>query len=112
VRDVVRAAVDQTRFAALVTQLRLSAESAPMRDPSQGVEELGRRFRLAEQEQASVLRHLVLGGDLTRYGALNAVARTSQDVSDYARATELEAVGGAILAMNGREWRTVAEAAR
>jgi hypothetical protein len=112
VRDVVRAAVQETRFLAIVERLRLSAETPPMQDPSRGVEELGRRFHLGEQEQVSVLRHLTLGGDLTQYGALNAVTRASQDVADYDRATELEAIGGAILAMDGREWRTVAEAAR
>jgi Domain of unknown function (DUF932) len=112
VRDVVRAAVEETRFRAIVERMRLSAETASMVDPSRGVEELGRRFHLGEQEQASVLRHLTLGGDLTQYGALNAVTRASQDVQNYDRATELEAIGGAILAMNGREWRTVAEAAR
>jgi hypothetical protein len=112
VRDVVRAAVSEVRFQQTLAQMRLSTETAPMQDPSQGVEELGRRFRFGEHEQASVLRHLVLGGDLTQYGALNAVTRASQDVEDYDRATELEAVGGAILAMSGREWRTVAEAAR
>ena len=112
VRDVVRAAVEETRFRVIVERMRLSAETSPMTDPSKGVEELGRRFRLGEQEQVSVLRHLVLGSDLTQYGALNAVTRASQDVADYDRATELEAIGGAILAMDGRDWRTVAEAAR
>ncbi len=112
VRDVVRAVVEETRFRAIVERLRLSAETPPMADPSHGIEELGRRFHLGEQEQVSVLRHLTLGGDLTQYGALNAVTRASQDVAHYDRATELEAIGGAILAMDGREWRTVAEAAR
>jgi Domain of unknown function (DUF932) len=112
VADVVRAAVEETRFRSIVERMRLSAQTPAMVDPSRGVEELGRRFHLGEQEQVSVLRHLTLGGDLTQYGALNAVTRAAQDVADYDRATELETIGGAILAMGGREWRTVAEAAR
>lgn len=111
VRDVVRGAVTHARFEALVHRLRISSQSEPMIDPSQGVQELGKRFRLVEDEQTSILRHITLGGDLTQYGAINAVTRASQNVESYDRATELEAVGGSILAMNAGEWRSVAQAA-
>lgn len=106
--DVVRAAVDETRFQAVVQRLRVSAESEPMQDPNQGVKELGRRLQLSEHEQGSVLHHLVLGGDLTRYGALNAVTRAAEEADDYDRATELETIGGAVLGMTEQEWVAVA----
>ncbi|MDQ6772202.1 MAG: DUF932 domain-containing protein [Candidatus Dormibacteraeota bacterium] len=51
VADVVRAAVDETRFRAVVQRLRLSAESEPIHDPSHGVQELGHRLPLSEREQ-------------------------------------------------------------
>ncbi|MDQ6772201.1 MAG: hypothetical protein M3024_04315 [Candidatus Dormibacteraeota bacterium] len=54
----------------------------------------------------------MLGGDLARYGALNAVTRAAQDAEDYDRATELEALGGVVLAMDHADWRPVAVAAR
>ncbi len=110
VRDVVRAAVSEVRFSALLQQLRLSSEGPRLERPQLGVEELGRRFQLSEGERDSVLRHLIEGGDLSQYGVLNAVTRASQDVPDYTRATELEALGGTVLAMDGPQWRTVAEA--
>lgn len=108
VADVVRAAVTETRFRELLSQMQESATSQPIADPSKGVEVLGKRFDLSEGERTSVLRYLALGGDLTRWGALNAVTRASQDVESYDRATELECVGGAILQMDGAEWAAVA----
>jgi hypothetical protein len=107
VRDVVAATVSQARFEQTLAALRMAAGTEPMVDPSKGVQELGRRFDLAETEMASVLHHLALGGDLTKYGALNAVTRASQDVESYDRATELEVVGGHILAMPSAEWRSI-----
>lgn len=38
-----------------------------------------------------------MGNDFSHYGLVNAVTRSSQDVQDYNRATELERVGGILL---------------
>lgn len=110
VRDVVAATVSQARFEQTLAQLRMAAGTEPIANPSKGVVELGRRFNLGEAEQQSILHHLAVGGDLTKYGALNAVTRASQDVESYDRATELEAVGGAVLAMPAAEWRELVAA--
>jgi hypothetical protein len=67
--------------------------------------------RLNEAEKAGVLRHLITGGDVSQYGLIQAVTRTSQDVEDYDRATELEALGGQLLAIGQNDWRQIAEAA-
>ncbi len=108
VRDVVAGAVTQARFDALVDKLRATTETEPMVSPSAGVRELAKRFSLDDGQQASVLHHLTLGGDLSQWGAINAVTRTSQDVADYDEATRLETTGGAILAMGASEWRSLA----
>jgi hypothetical protein len=108
VRDLVRVAVTESRFAATLDRLRGAAASAEMSDPSSGVRELGRRFGFGVGEQSSVLRHLTLGGDLTRYGAINAVTRASQEAPAYDRATELEAVAGSIMEMDAKSWAHVA----
>jgi hypothetical protein len=102
--DVVRAAVDETKFNAIVQQMRDATETPKMADPVGAMEKLSKRFDFNEGEQRSVLTHLIEGGDLTAYGFLNAVTRASQDVESYDRATELEEVGGAVLAMPAREW--------
>lgn len=108
--DVLRQAVSETNFNRLLVKMRAAAESQPMVNPLQGVRELTNRFALADHEQESILAHLVSGGDLTRWGALNAVTRASQDLDDYDRATDLEFLGGAILNMGEKEWTTVASA--
>lgn len=110
-QDVVRAAVDQTRFEAIVAQLRDAAGTERMAKPIDSMEVLAKRFDLADGEKQSVLGHLIEGGDLTAYGALNAFTRAAQDVESYDRSTELEEAGGKILAMAATgEWGTVARA--
>lgn len=38
-----------------------------------------------------------MGNDYSHFGLVNAVTRSSQDVADYNRATELERIGGTLL---------------
>ena len=38
-----------------------------------------------------------MGNDFSHFGLVNAVTRSSQDVADYNRATELERIGGTLL---------------
>jgi hypothetical protein len=110
VADVVRAAVDEVRFRDLLESMRRAAESEPVRDVPAAVETLAARERLSEHEAGGVLTHLAAGGDLSRWGVLSAVTRHAEDVDSYDRATELEELGGKILAYSDREWRTIAGA--
>lgn len=107
--DVMRAAVDETKFNDFLAQMRLAAESKKMEKPQLAMEELGKKFGVSESEGQSILGHLIEGGDLTAYGALNAFTRHAQDVESYDRSMELETAGGKILQMAGtREWDRVA----
>ncbi len=62
---------------------------------------LGQRHGLTETERAGVLRSLIEGGDLSGFGLVNAVTHFSQQVADYDRATELEALGGRLVESPG-----------
>jgi hypothetical protein len=108
--DVVRAAVDEVRFRDLLVEMQRAADSEPVRDVPAAVETLGKVERLSTGETAGVLTHLAAGGDLSRWGVLSAVTRQAEDVDSYDRATELEELGGKILAYSDREWRTIAGA--
>ena len=66
-------------------------------NPVQTVEVLGDRYVLNKLERASILRHFIMGNDYSHFGLVNAVTRSSQDVQDYNRATELERIGGTLL---------------
>jgi hypothetical protein len=60
---------------------------------------------------AGVLRHLIIEGDLSGYGLVNAVTHYSQDVGGYDRATEFEALGGKLIELAPTEWKGLAQAA-
>lgn len=111
VRDVIRASFDEAVF-----QQRLSLMKDATRDKIEGdvveaVQLLAKRHSLNDSESGGILRQLIEGADLTRYGLHNAVTRHAQDVASYDRATELETLGGSILNLNPGEWRTLALAA-
>ncbi|GHU75401.1 hypothetical protein AGMMS49992_19300 [Clostridia bacterium] len=97
VADVVKIAADEARFGMVVDKLRDAADTkitAPIDDV---IELTAERFSFNKTETSGILQHLIEGGDLTMYGLSNAVTRTSQDVDDYDRATELERVGWQII---------------
>jgi hypothetical protein len=111
VAEDVRRAVDETAFNAILVQLREAKATQQIDDPAAAVERLAQRFSLTDGEGAQVLKQLALGGDLSAYGALNAVTRIAQDVESYDRATDLETVGGEILTLattKPREWEAIA----
>lgn len=98
VQDTVRCAVDEAKFNLIVSMMR-DAKKIPLEhDPVKSVEVLADRFSLTQNERGDVLRQLFMGGDLTRYGLLNAVTAASK-LADYDRTTELERIGGEILAL-------------
>ena len=72
---------------------------------------LSNRLSLTQDEQSSVLRRLIEGGDLSQYGLINAVTRTAEDAKSYDRATELEMAGATVLDLKPTEWRDLALAA-
>jgi hypothetical protein len=71
----------------------------------------GPALRLNDSERAGVLRHLIAEGQLSGYGLVNAVTHYSQEVEDYDRATEFEALGGRLIDLPAHEWKGLAEAA-
>ena len=111
VRDVVKASVDQARFTQEVQRFAASQDDKIEGNPVKVVEELANRHALTEGENSSVLTHLIQGGDLSKFGLVNAVTRASQDIEDYDRATEFEQLGGRILDLPKTSWQELATAA-
>ena len=97
VQDIVSAAVDETKFLLTVDKMRQAKNIKTGDNPVETVEILGDKYLLNKNERASVLRHFIMDRDFSQFGLVNAVTRTSQDVEDYNRATELERIGGTIL---------------
>jgi hypothetical protein len=75
------------------------------------VELTAQRFSYNETTSGGILRHLIEGGDLTRYGLMNAITRQSQDEDDYDVATRLEADGAKLIELPRNDWQQIATAA-
>ena len=111
VRDTIRASLDEGLFTRWVDRLEGTTERKLEGDVTKTVEVLSNRLNLTQDEQSSVLRHLIEGGDLSQYGLINAVTRTAEDAKSYDRATELEMAGATVLDLKPTEWRDLALAA-
>jgi Domain of unknown function (DUF932) len=109
VRDVVEAAVSDATFRQVAMKLQSTRDIRLTGDPVKTVEVLANRYSFNDIERAGVLRHLVAGGDLSAYGLVNAVTHYSQDVDDYDRATEFEALGGKLIELAPAEWKGLAQ---
>ena len=111
VRDVVEAAVSEATFRSVAQKLLKTRDIRLTGDPMKSVEVLANRYTLNDTERAGVLRHLIVEGDLSAYGLVNAVTHFSQDVEDYDRATEFEALGGKLIELAPGDWKELAHAA-
>lgn len=111
VGDIVRGAFNEANFASLCDKIAETQTHKIDGDPVKVVELTSKRFRFNEVEQKSVLRHLIEGADLSRFGLYNAVTRASQDVEDYDRASDLERIGAQVIELPKTEWKTLAAAA-
>lgn len=110
VHDVITHAFDRTSFERFMSQLTSTTEQQIAGDVNAAVEALGPSIGLTGGERQSVLRHLIQGGDLSRYGLMNAVTRTAEDIASYDRATELEAAGFKLIELPKKEWDVISNA--
>ena len=111
VRDVVQAAVSEATFLQTAHKLQKTLKIPLLGDPVKTVEVLAQRYTLNDAERCGVLRHLIAQADLSGYGLVNAVTHFSQELEDYDRATEFEALGGKLIELSPPEWKGLAEAA-
>ena len=109
VQDTVRCAVDEAKFLLTVDKMREAMNITLEHDPVKEVELLADKFLLTQNERGDVLRQLFMSGDNSRYGLFNAVTAASQIADSYERATDLERIGGEILAMPVPSRRVVQE---
>lgn len=111
VGDVVAGAFDRARFDSLCNKIADTQDDKIEGDPVQVVKLATNRFGLNEETGTSILKHLIEGGDLSRFGLYNAITRTASDMDDYDTATAMERNGAQIIELPKAEWKTLAEAA-
>lgn len=111
IRDVVKASASRDVFEKQLAAMREATEGPQLANPIKAVEVLASQKNFTVDEQNGVLKHLLTDGDLSRWGMLNAVTRTAEDVDSYDRATELERAGGELLELPQNRWAELVEAA-
>jgi Domain of unknown function (DUF932) len=109
-RDTVNQIASPERFGQVALRMAATAGDRMVAPVDEVVQAVAERWNLGETVRKGVLQHLAEGGDLTRYGLINAVTRASVDVEDYDDATDLERLGGTLIELPRSEWRTLAEA--
>lgn len=109
IQDTVRCAVDEAKFMLSVDKLRQTKQESTGDDPIKTVEILADKYVLNQNERGGILRHFIMAGDNSKFGLINAITRSSQDIEDYNRATELERLGGELLALPIKNQLVVAD---
>ena len=111
VGDVVRGAFNEAHFNSLCDKIAETQNDKIEGDPIAVVKLTTSRFGLTETTGTSILRHLIEGADLSRFGLHNAITRASQEVDDYDNATGMERIGAQIIELPKAEWKVLAQAA-
>lgn len=111
VRDVVANAMTQVALDKAIAAMNDATTQQITGNPAQAIEVLADDFGFNGDEKTSILRHLIQGADTSRYGLMNAITRTAEDVESYDRATEIETLGGRLLDLSASQWQRVAVAA-
>lgn len=110
-QDIVRASLNEAQFHTMLEDLKEAASSDPIAKPIKAAEILADRYTLTNIEKESFLANLIQGGDMSKWGVLNAVTAIANTTEDYERATEIETIGGKILDLAPGDWQTLAKAA-
>lgn len=110
VRDIVRGSCNKELFDSQLLRLTDAAkERIDTNNIPKVIEITRKKLNIADQLQNNILQHLIQGGDLTKWGLMNAITRTAEDVSSYDLATDLERAGGKILELPQSEWKQIAQ---
>jgi hypothetical protein len=112
VRDMIAHVLTQEMLDNLANRMIATAEEKIIsKDLGKVVEVTAKQFGYNETTRNGILLHLAQGGDLSRYGLLNAITRQAQDEESYDMATQLETDGGRVIELSKTDWRQIAEAA-
>lgn len=110
VRDAITAALTEASFETIVAQLRETVTGERIQDPVKITELLTQRFSMNETEGARLLRYLASGGDMSRWGAVNAITAAAKDADTFDRQAEIETAGGQLVSLPERDWAALAAA--
>jgi len=109
--DAMKTMIDPARVRAMGERLQAIKNGETAENPIAAVELTVKELDLRETEKDSILETFLRDGDYSQWGMAAAVTElANEDSTSYDRACELEDIGGKILAMNLRQWGTIAHA--
>ncbi len=102
-RDTLQHVLSPEAFERRLLTLREAAGMQITRPLTEVVEVTAKQLTLNESEANNVLQFLARGGDFSKWGLVNAITRTAQEV-DGDRAYELERAAGGVIEMSQGDW--------
>jgi hypothetical protein len=112
VRDILRTILSEDMLHQYLAKLKNAKEQEINGKIPKVIEELGKTVGFTQNEGDGILRRLVEGGELNRFGMVNAVTADAQDNElSYDRASHMELLGGKILELPQRQWNSISQAA-
>ncbi len=112
-RDYIRASLDSNGevFKRVCDQIR-EKMGIEVKRPEATFKLVADQFQLTEVETNRCIENLLTRGDMSVMGIQAAITLTAQDDNiDYERASELEAIGGKVIELPGKDWTTLLAAA-
>ncbi len=107
-RDDAAAVLADVRFNEIARSLGETIHGEKIQAPIAATEELQQRFTLTDAEREAVLTNLVAAGDMSQWGALNAVTAAAKSAESFDRQAELESLGWDIAGLSSKEWANIA----
>lgn len=111
VTDTVKGVMTRDVLEKIVSKMRDATEQPLEGNPVKAVEVTARKFGYSKDTADGILQHLIRGGDLSRYGLMNAITRQAQDEDSYDASTQMEADGARLIELPKNDWKVIAQAA-
>jgi hypothetical protein len=114
VNEMVEQTVNEKHFTSFVEDFRASThDTIPHEVPIKNVIDVtAKELGIRETETNSILRYLAEGGELNRFGVIDAVTLAAQHVDSYDYSVALEEAGGRLIEMSPAKWDGILRTAR
>lgn len=110
-RDVLRASISEEEFRKVLRTLQQTTDGDTIVAPIAATERLAKTFSLTDGERDAVLLELAASGDMSRWGALNAITAAAKQSDSFDRQVEMEEIGWSLAEITQNEWSKIAVAA-
>jgi hypothetical protein len=110
-RDSMNDVVKSFKDGSFVEELQKSGDSSRVKEPAKAIEATAKLFNLTDKETDTAKISWGKLNDYSKWGMMNAITEVANTHDSYDRASELEIIGGKIIAMPTYEWDKIALAA-